>query len=169
MQRCNNPPISVSFHGNANARISRMPGNWQAVPARQISKGTPPYSFLQSWKAQRCTIARIRGAITYALIRIPVRLAKRHIVTESDGNVTKSDGNVTHCDTPMAIARPMAEKWQGRCHHPPCLKNLFMKYCCPLPVTSTVLVIRMLPPGLANVRSRISKRFSSMPRWVGML
>lgn len=37
-----------------------------------------------------------------------------------------------------------------RTHHPaPCsCKNLFMKYCCPFPVTTGVLVILTLPSGL---------------------
>ena len=48
-------------------------------------------------------------------------------------------------------------------------KNLFTKYCCPFPVTSTVFVIRTLPSGLLIVRSLISNRPASMLLCVGIL
>lgn len=48
-------------------------------------------------------------------------------------------------------------------------RNLFTKYCCPFPVTSTVFVIRTLPSGLLIVLSFISNRPASILFCVGML
>lgn len=48
-------------------------------------------------------------------------------------------------------------------------RNLFTKYCCPFPVTSTVFVIRTLPSGLLSVLSLISNNPASMLLCVGIL
>lgn len=48
-------------------------------------------------------------------------------------------------------------------------RNLLIKYCCPFPVISTVLVIRTEPSGLLIVLSLISNSPSSMLFCVGML
>lgn len=59
---------------------------------------------------------------------------------------------------------------QGKHYSAPCFcKNLFIKYCCPLPVTTVVLVILTLPSGLLMVRSFTSNSPISMLLCVGIL
>ena len=48
-------------------------------------------------------------------------------------------------------------------------KNLFTKYCCPLPVTFGVFVTMICPSGFVTVRSLISNQPASMLFCVGEL
>lgn len=77
---------------------------------------------------------------------------------------------VTHMLPPCYYVTDSGKQKQGQHHSAPCFcKNLFMKYCCPLPVTTVVLVILTLPSGLLIVRSFTSNSFSSMALCVGIL
>lgn len=82
--------------------------------------------------------------------------------------------NVSPALHPVTILLPCnvftANKPYCKSYAPSCFcKNLFMKYCCPFPVTSTVFVILILPSGFVTVRSLISNSFISMLRCVGIL
>ena len=63
-----------------------------------------------------------------------------------------------------------SNKRAGGNYSPPCsCKNLFIKYCCPLPVTTVVLVTLVLPSGLLMARSFTSNSIISILRCVGIL
>lgn len=111
-------------------------------------------SFCISKGSQRC----IRFVFPKANVRI--RLCIREDTARS-------------CPFPSRLSyvpHKKAAKKQVENYSPPCsCKNLFIKYCCPFPVTTVVLVILTLPSGLLTVRSFTSNSFISMLRCVGIL
>lgn len=114
---------------------------------------------------QSDNIFRTSAVHMYATVRNPLSIgSKCQQISHSTGN------NVTPLLPPCYYVTDSRKQKQGQHHSAPCFcKNLFMKYCCPLPVTTVVLVILTLPSGLLTVRSFTPNSPISMLLCVGIL
>lgn len=121
--------------------------------------GNPPICF------QQASNRIIFPVHLYATVRNPLSIGSKCQQTRhSTGN------NVTPLLPPCYYVTDSRKQKQGQHHSAPCFcKNLFMKYCCPLPVTTVVLVILTLPSGLFTVRSFTPNSPISMLLCVGIL
>lgn len=121
---------------------------------------------------QSDNISRTSAVHLYAIVRNPPSIDSKcqQIRHNTGNNVTPMLPLRYSYVTAMLPCNRFQKTKAGEYHSAPCFcKNLFMKYCCPLPFTTVVLVILTLPSGLLTVRSFTSNSPISMLLCVGIL
>ena len=121
---------------------------------------------------QSDNIFRTSAVHLYAIVCKPLSIDSKcqQIRHNAGNNVTPMLPLRYSYVTAMLLCNEFQKAKAGEYHSAPCFcKNLFMKYCCPLPVTTVVLVILTLPSGLLTVRSFTPNSPISMLLCVGIL